>query len=610
MKMKKKTDQKIFRAILSRVIHISPRFCAASLLLALLFVAEKLSGLLFPTLLLQEMSGALRMDRILLWGCLCILAPAFFSAVSALLSAALENLAGYVEDELEASIDSVNMQVSYEDFDAPEIHAAFQEIKDGQNMVGPVTGVLRSHGLSITRHVLTLVLYFPLMMSLIATDTASSLGGQGAAWICQNTPLFLLFIVSLCAVTVALRYHLQKKAFHLVEKFSGVEREYQYYVDIRADYENGADIRLNGLGAMIGRRMEQYNREERRMHLSVNGFQGRADLLLCVFKGIQTLAIYGFILGKALLGALSIGGFYLYANALSQALEAISEILREYGELRSAGKYYKGYLKLWARESAQEEKEQEELSGQRGEIVFRDVSFRYPGTEKWILKKINLTVKPGEKLAIVGRNGAGKTTLIKVLMGLYPLESGQIYIDGRDVHALSSRERFAAFSTVFQDYRLLAASLMDNVTAFAKDPDKSRVLKALENAGFCVKTEEELSKQVSRHLSKEGILFSGGEEQKIAIARALYKDAPYYIMDEPSAALDPIAEREINERMMEATKGHTLLVISHRLSTCSMVDRVIVLEDGHLIEEGTHQELLKHQGLYARMWQAQARHYE
>ena len=183
MKMKKKTDQKIFRAILSRVIHISPRFCAASLLLALLFVAEKLSGLLFPTLLLEEMTGALRMDRILLWGCLCILAPAFFSAVSALLSAALENLAGYVEDELEASIDSVNMQVSYEDFDAPEIHAAFQEIKDGQNMVGPVTGVLRSHGLSITRHVLTLVLYFPLMMSLIATDTASSLGGQGAAWI-------------------------------------------------------------------------------------------------------------------------------------------------------------------------------------------------------------------------------------------------------------------------------------------------------------------------------------------------------------------------------------------------------------------------------------------
>lgn len=610
MEKGERTSAKVFGTILRKIMHISPLFCIESILLALLKAGERLSWILFPALLLEEMTTSHRVDQIILWGGLCIGVPAIFAMVNAFLSNALENLARYVEDELEASIDQVNMQTRYADFDSPEIHAIFQEIKDGQNMVGSVTGVIRNHILAITQHGFTLVLYVPLVFQLVMTDGALKGIEGAAAWICRNTPLFLVFIIILCGVTVALRYQLQQKAFHLVENFSGVEREYQYYVGIRSDYENGADIRLNGLGEMLGRRMEKYNQEERRMHLSQSAFQGRADFLLCVFKAMQTMAIYGFILGKALWGAIGISGFYLYTSVLSQALTAMTEILRQCGELKNAGKYYKGYLQLWERQTETGNRELEQAPILAcGDIVFEDVSFRYPGTQQWILKKINLTIRAGEKLAIVGRNGAGKTTLVKVLMGLYPVEFGHIYIDGRDVNTLNSQERFDAFSTVFQDYRLLAASLQDNVTAFEKDPDTERVLRALKDAGFEVKGEEELYRPVSRHLSDEGILFSGGEEQKIAIARALYKDAPYYIMDEPSAALDPIAEKEINERMLRATEGHTLLIISHRLSTCTRVDRVVVLDEGEILEEGSHQALLKRGGLYSQMWEAQARHY-
>lgn len=225
------------------------------------------------------------------------------------------------------------------------------------------------------------------------------------------------------------------------------------------------------------------------------------------------------------------------------------------------------------------------------------------------MRNICLTIRPGEKIAIVGRNGMGKSTLIKVLMGLYPVDSGHIFIDGKDINTLDGQELFAMFSTVFQDYRLFAASIADNVAAFEEKPDATRVRCALVKAGFHAESDIDLAKQVSRHLSEEGILFSGGEEQKIAIARALYKNAPYYIMDEPSAALDPIAEREMNEHVLNETDGHTLIIVSHRLTACTMANRVIVLEDGRIYEEGSHQELLKRQGLYAQMWEAQAKNY-
>lgn len=397
-------------------------------------------------------------------------------------------------------------------------------------------------------------------MQLILTDALHSVGQSTPVCFFQNTPLFLVIIILLCGITIALRSSLQRKEHRQIEKFSDVERAYQYYVGIRADYENGADIRINGLGSMLQRRMDAYYRDERKMHLSVNAFQGKADFLLCIFKCIQTLAIYGFVLIKTLAGAIGIGGFYLYTNALSQGLESITEIIREYSEIRVAEKYYKGYPRLWEMEerskSTHDHDTALQLLTQCGEgIVFSDVSFRYPGSENWVLRNVNLTIRPGEMVAIVGKNGAGKTTLIKLLMGLYPMSSGHIYVDGVDISHMNNQELFAKFSTVFQDYRILAASLAENVSSFEEKPDIHRVRQALKASGFSISSEQDLSKQISRHLSEEGVLLSGGEEQKIAIARAIYKNAPYYIMDEPSAALDPIAEKEITEQMLHESHG-------------------------------------------------------
>lgn len=603
--------------IISKIIQLCPRFFPLCFFLALLKAISALSLVILPTLLLEEMTTTLRVKYLLLWAGLCICIPHLLLTIITFVTKAIDDSAEYIENELELSIDRVNMEVRYSEFENPEIHKIFQKIKDGKNMVGPVTGLYRSYAVTIVQYVFNILLYLPFLGNLIFTD-AAPVNYEYLRYpipiltnFCRSTPLFLFCCFALCGITIWLHYRFQDKTHRLVEQFSDVERAYQYYTGIRADYENGADIRLNKLDAMLQLRLKKYYQDEKQMYFSIGSFQGKSNLLLSIFHSIQTLLIYGFVIGKTIFGMITIGGFYLYVNALNQILRAMTEIVRQSGELRVAIEYYKGYGQLWSREKGMDfEHKQTWPDAPCGTIVFENVSFRYPGSEKWVLRNINLSIQPGEKIAIVGKNGAGKTTLIKLLVGLYPLEFGHIYIDGQDIHHYDHNQLFAMFRTVFQDYRLIATSVANNISIFDKHPDFARMKRLLRDIGFQCDTQADLLRPVSRRLSGDGILFSGGEEQKIAIARALYQDAPYYIMDEPSAALDPIAEKEINERMLQISRERTLIVISHRLTTCSMVDRVIVLDNGEVKEDGKHHELLEKQGLYAHMWNAQAKYYQ
>ncbi|MBR6257008.1 MAG: ABC transporter ATP-binding protein, partial [Lachnospiraceae bacterium] len=230
------------------------------------------------------------------------------------------------------------------------------------------------------------------------------------------------------------------------------------------------------------------------------------------------------------------------------------------------------------------------------------------------LKEISLKVQPGEKIAIVGYNGAGKTTLIKLLMRLYDPTSGKIVYHGRDIKEYRPDDYRRRIGVVFQDYQMYGASLKENVVMDrAEEAADNDVITALKRAGFGDRLnslERGLDTPVTTEFDKEGINFSGGESQKVAISRAFYKDADMLIMDEPSSALDPIAEYELNKAMESAAKGKTVFYISHRLSTTRDADRIILLENGRIAEEGTHDSLLKMNGKYARMWQVQAGRYE
>ena len=252
-----------------------------------------------------------------------------------------------------------------------------------------------------------------------------------------------------------------------------------------------------------------------------------------------------------------------------------------------------------------------------GELKLEHVSFKYSEKGKTVLDDISLSVKPGEHIAIVGYNGAGKTTLIKLLMRLYDPTSGTICYHDRNVSTLCPREYHKRIGVVFQDYQMFGANLaenvvMDNMTKEEQEERTPQITEALKAAGFEHKLNhlpDRLFTQVTTEFDKKGVDFSGGESQKVAISRAFYKNADILIMDEPSSALDPIAEYELNTAMQTAAKGKTVFYISHRLSTTRDADRIIMLEKGRIIEEGTHKQLLAMGGKYAEMWNAQAGKY-
>lgn len=243
------------------------------------------------------------------------------------------------------------------------------------------------------------------------------------------------------------------------------------------------------------------------------------------------------------------------------------------------------------------------------EITIKNLSFTYPNNDKPTLEDINLTIKPYEKIALVGYNGAGKTTLTNLLLRLYDATEGEILIDGENIKnatADSHRDRFAA---VFQDFQIFACSLGENV-ALDTTPDEARVFDALKHSGFNKKLKNGINSELLREFDDEGVMLSGGESQKTAIARAFYKDCPYVILDEPSANLDPVAEYNLNQAMIEAAQHKTVFFISHRLSTTVNADKIYVMENGRIIESGSHAELMELGGTYAYMFNLQAEKYK
>lgn len=325
--------------------------------------------------------------------------------------------------------------------------------------------------------------------------------------------------------------------------------------------------------------------------------------------------VYLFVCMKAAGGAFGIGSVTQYVGAITQLFLGISALLEVAGNMRENGEFLKlcyEFLDL-PNKMYQGSLTTEKRADRQYCVEFRDVSFQYPGSKIWVLRHINMKFKVGSRLAVVGRNGSGKTTFIKLLCRLYDPTEGQILLNGIDIRKYKYDDYINLFSVVFQDFKLLSLPIAENV-AGAAAYDKSRVLECLKMAGF----EEKLNAMprgtetyLYKDLDENGVEISGGEAQKIAIARALYKDAPFMILDEPTAALDPIAEAEIYSKFNAIAGDKTAVYISHRLSSCRFCDEIAVFEQGHIVQQGAHEELLAEKdGKYAELWHAQAEYYE
>lgn len=429
------------------------------------------------------------------------------------------------------------------------------------------------------------------------------------------------WIAALCVVLSAAGYfageHLRAWRYRHREEEGALGHKIDYVVDRSQDIKLAKDIRIFGIGSWL---TELYGKHTRLYQDFLTGVYKRyfwADLLDVVLAFLRSGAAYGLLIAMALRGELTAAEFVLYFSAVSGFTSWVTGIFAQMREL------HRQSLDLAALREFLEEPEPFRFGDGKPLAVkpdhlytleLRDVSFRYPGADRDTLSHVNLTIHPGEKLAVVGKNGAGKTTLIKLLCGLYDPTEGQVLLDGQDIRQYDRRDYYKHFSAVFQQFSLLAGTMAENVAQTNKENvDLPRMWDCLERAGIADKIRE-LPRRENTHLGRkvylDGIDLSGGQTQRLMLARALYKDAPVVVLDEPTAALDPIAESDLYRKYSDLTGNRTSVYISHRLASTRFCDRVLLIENGGIAEEGTHEELLEAGGRYAYLFNIQSKYYK
>ena len=377
--------------------------------------------------------------------------------------------------------------------------------------------------------------------------------------------------------------------------------------------EKAKDIRIYGQNIVAEKELDKLILHERKNQSDIfkmSLYPAAAQIII----GLANTVCYLFVAAKALFGAFGVGSIVQYVAVLSRLGEGLQELMY----ILSDNEVYCTHLQnLFAYLDLPNNMYQGSLTIEKRDdneyyVEFRDVSFQYPDTDRYVLKHVNLKFKIGEKLAVVGMNGSGKTTFIKLMCRLYDPTEGEILLNGVNIQKYDYDEYMSIFSVVFQDFRLFSFSLGQNISASATY-DSEKVTECLKKAGFDKRLESlpnDLETFLYKDFDTDGVEISGGEAQKLALARALYKDAPFIILDEPTAALDPLSEYEVYSKFNEIAGDKTAIYISHRLSSCRFCDKIAVFHAGEIVQTGTHDELLAdNEGKYYQLWNAQAQYY-
>ena len=428
-----------------------------------------------------------------------------------------------------------------------------------------------------------------------------------------------LWLAALVAATTAVSYFASKRInewgyLHRSEELELTKRiEYAYKTATSREFAK--DIRMFGLRGWLedlwGSTMRLYSEfcaKRERKYIWAN-------IIDIVLTFLRNGIAYAFLIGITVKNGLPASQFLLYFAALSGFAQWVVEILDKLSVM------HKQSLDISTIREFLDWDEPFDLNGgeriafepnKQYEIRLDNVSFRYPKADKDTLSHINLTVHPGEKLAIVGLNGAGKTTLVKLVCGFLDPTEGRILLNGEDIRKFNRNDYYALFSAVFQEFSVLDVTVKENVAQCVDGIDETRVWQCIDKAGLTEKIQS-LPKGIETHLGrrvfKDGVKFSGGQTQRLMLARALYKNAPILVLDEPTAALDPIAENDIYQKYNDMTHGRTSFFISHRLASTRFCDRIIFVDSGKNAEEGTHDELLKNGGGYAYLFEVQSKYY-
>lgn len=505
----------------------------------------------------------------------------------------------------------INMDYDY--IENPEVHNLRTKISEAENMYGGGIYAFTEYVGNLVKGLVTVIISVALVLDLFVPGTAA--GGR-LSIINSNlfSYLFLILILTGTIFSINVRTKSDKKFFSYFNKVMDVNRIFGFYYNQVLDYKMGKDIRLYNQKEVVENEIESFNKASEKMFNAIGNMNGKYSGIEAFISSFLSGAIYIFVGLKAITGAITIGSIVQYAGSINQFMSGSKDVLGSINSIINNNQYLQLYIDFL---SIKGEKHNgtipvEKRDDDEYEIEFKNVSFKYPGTDVYALKNVSIKLKIGERLAIVGMNGSGKTTFIKLLCRLYDPEEGEILLNGIDIKKYDYEEYIGLFSIVFQDFKLFSFSLGQNIAASA-NYDEKLVKDVLDKVGL-EKRLDNMPKGVHTPLYKDfeedGVEISGGEAQKIALARALYRGAPIIILDEPTAALDPISEFDIYSKFNEIVGTKTAFYISHRLSSCRFCDEIAVFNEGKIVQKGNHQELLKDdKGKYYELWNSQAKYY-
>ncbi|MBM7709654.1 ABC transporter ATP-binding protein [Enterococcus lemanii] len=572
----------------------------------------------FSAQILNELGGMRRPEalfRLVLFTLFIEMTLGILQAIITWQRAKWQNLVSILNDEFYLN---KMFEMDYAKFSSARIHRLRAQIKENENWSG--LGLL--HVLKISEDLFSAVFGIIGGAFLLLGLFRSSIPEEVTAIQWLNHPFFtLLFFIFLLLGILLPPYFMNKSESYwvlLAEESKETNRFGLFFSHYMNLAERGLDVRIYRQDKLSKKYMfdDSVDRNPHsliaRYHKGPMGiYRGLSTITTVLFSGL----VYFYVGLKAWAGAFSIGLVTQYISAILALSNYISKLLESLGKTQSNAAFLSKNFELLEEpnEMYQGSLTTEKRSDRKYLITFQRVSFKYPDADTYAIKNLSMQFEIGKRFAIVGENGSGKTTFIKLLCRLYEPTEGVILLNGIDIRKYNYADYLALFSVVFQDFHLFSLTIAQNI-ASSTNYDEEKVQRCLTEAGLAerlTKTANGIESYLYKDFNRLGIEISGGEAQKIAIARALYKDAPFMILDEPTASLDPIAEEEIYQKFNQMIRDRTAIYISHRLSSCRFCDEILVFNQGELIQRGTHQALVNQKSeKYAELWQAQAQYYQ
>ncbi|WOO34865.1 ABC transporter ATP-binding protein [Anaerocolumna sp. AGMB13020] len=426
-------------------------------------------------------------------------------------------------------------------------------------------------------------------------------------------PLFLLVLFIIALIRIFIKSKINNIESDTIPDFKKNGRHFRYIDNSLVNFLFAKEIRINNVDKLFEKKYEDNIRERYDLNTTYNKRIFKANSMKLSADALEMLALYGYAGYKSFIEEITLGSFTMYITTVNYFTNAISNLINLLLDLIHTLDYVKKYNELteMIHHETREKIDITKFPSEPYLFEFSNVSFKYPHTEKLVLKNINLIIKPGEKLSIVGENGTGKTTFIKLICRIYVPTSGKILLNGIDIQTLEQKDYACIIAAVFQDFKLFSFDIEDNILLnMPKDAAKLQsVIKKADLEDKINKLSDGVYTYIDKEFVEDGVEFSGGERQKLALARAYYKDSPMVIMDEPTASMDPVAELNLYKRFNDIIGKKTVIFISHRLASTKFCDKVVVLANGMIIEQGTHDELMRQQGNYYEMFHMQSKLY-